>query len=461
MNPYLKRVENHWGLFSVEYSKNLPTKLARYAYLFPSSCRNPEIESFFHPSLRLKAILGHTTRTPRSLIRGIDAISRSRFGRFSYYKGQNESIITVVPKVLCKTDENQVTSAYLCEKDQIETSWLIFEEGLKTNSEFGKIEALTLYFHFLTSLFLTLFKKPSHIPFSDWMAAFLANLNWGLSCYWSDKISLERYTSELLSKNNKIKTIHCVHEFHPHSKVLWAIAERSNIKSCSIEHASNEREKLWLFPTVDEVKHSHPLPSSLFVYNEKHKKWWDEIFKGAVNYKYACGPRFSKWKEVSKLSPNSEKTILLVTSQSWWDNEVVFQSAEKLLQTNFDLTIRLHPFAQLRSEQRKWLENKISQTRLKVDKSDLMDSIKDHSIIIGMCSTVLDEALLLGRCAIKVDHDEFTSLGSSLAFQLNVKDVSSNEIERILSEYSSSSDGLVSLARENFGLEYNVACITN
>ena len=337
--------------------------------------------------------------------------------------------------------------------DQKNTSWLIFEDGKNTNSTLTRTEVFKLLIYFLVSLSKTLFKKPADIPYSDWIGALSSNLTWCLSCYWSDKIALEKFTTNFL-KTRYISHIHCVHEFHPHSKILWKICSTNKIKCSSIEHASNEREKLWLFPTQQEVMNNHPLPSLLFVYNEKHKQWWHDIFDDLVNFQIACGPRFAKWKCSNNLLPYKSNKVLLVTSQSWWDNEVIFQTIEKLLDSNFELTIRLHPHSQLKKWQKKWLSNKLKNTRIEVDNSPLEKSISNHSIILGMCSTVLDEALLMGRCSIKVEHDEFSSLGSSLSFSININDISEESINSIFSTYEDRRVELIKISRSSFGLEH-------
>ncbi len=466
MNPYLSKIEKSWSEFSISFSKNLPEQLKTYAFLYPSSYRNPEIEYYFHPSLKRRALLNHLIRLPRSFVRGIDAWLRGRFGAYLYNKNINQldkqRKLIIAPRILCKMNNSQVSSNYLSPDDSKSYSWLLFEEGKPTNSNLTRKRIFHLYFKFLFSLFSSFINRPNSVTFLDWLVAFLTNLNWHLSLYWADKLGLENFLENLLEKN-EYQHLHCIHEFHPHSKIIWKVAHKFNIRSSGIEHASNEREKLWLFPTKKEVENGNPIPTSLGVYNTRHQKWWEEIFNKKIEYVLCCSPRYSKWKTKERLSQQAqENSVLLVTSQSWWDNEVIFQAIDKLLkESSLPLTVRLHPFAQLNTIQKKWLKEKEVNSRLKIDRSDLFESIKVHSLLLGMCSTVLDEGLLLGRCAIKIEHDDFSSLGSTLAYSLHIQDLSENTIFSILKSYENESSGLVEKAKDNFGLAHPIGELKN
>ena len=453
------QVEKDWANLSQRIlEKNLK---GNYSLLgLPSSFRDPESNEYFHVGGQSLAVSSFVLGLVKSLIRFIYIIFKKRLGRFTFIKRENSDVLVLSPVTVTRFESNKIKTTYLEVEDIDRSNWLLFEEGkgqeAKDNSYPSRLETLVSMLKLLRAVLFDSSPQGRHE-----IEAFRLNLIWILGGYWVHLLVLEKSLRKIL-KSSDFKLVHCVHEFHPHSRVLWKVAEELNIKSSSILHAPMEREKLWLFPSEQERKAGLKLPDNLALYNQQDEKLLSStVALTESNIKFVCGPRFKDWKEKNALEANEMPTLLFVSSIAQWDNHTVLKALFQLADegSNFDLLFRPHPNALLSPEDSLKLSQLIKDNKVSYSKGDLLESIRNSQIVLGMCTSVLDEALLLGRPAINLKSDEFTSLGSSIAYSLKSTELSTSEVQKSKTWYEENRETLISKAREKFGLIYNVSMI--
>ena len=68
----------------------------------------------------------------------------------------------------------------------------------------------------------------------------------------------------------------------------------------------------------------------------------------------------------------------------------------------------MHPFAIVSRQNRNWLKKKVENKQIEYPKnSGLNNDLINATAVIGVGSTVLEEALLLGRPAIQITHPDY------------------------------------------------------
>jgi len=236
-------------------------------------------------------------------------------------------------------------------------------------------------------------------------------LSWSLSFRWLHDYYLENSLSETVKRHN-IRKIGCIHEMHSYARVVWRVTKRYKAKGYTVQHAAFSENKRWYICFPGETESGLELPGAIYVYSSRVSNILKQYYEN-TNLYLGCSTRYAHWKDVGR-SEKEGQYYLFVGALAGFDNEVLAATLQCLLENSTQsvpIMLRLHPFAKLSYGIRRWI-------RLSIDKGDICMSKDDSSLIsdlesaiavVGMSTTVLEEALLLGRPVVQLQHPDYRS----------------------------------------------------
>jgi hypothetical protein len=256
--------------------------------------------------------------------------------------------------------------------------------------------------------------------------------------------------------------VFCVHEMHPHSRIAWGEARRFHIPTVTIQHASIVRSKLWYFPTREELVSGLATPNKMAVFSEDVRDLFTSFFPEDTLYPLACGPRFTKWQSISTNAlPQTVdgRPILFAGSLPWWDNVVVLKGVQRLL-TEGDperpIAVRLHPAAKVPVKWKKWLDQMAQTGKVNLSRGSLEDAIRDSAVVVGMNTTVLEEAALMGKAVVVLVEGNYLSFATRLGAHIPLNRFSRREIEKAIACIVESPEENIKEGRELLGIDLPV-----
>jgi len=242
----------------------------------------------------------------------------------------------------------------------------------------------------------------------DRVVLLLKWLSWVWDFEWLYVYYLDYALSQVLEKY-EISKVGCIHEMHAYSRTVWIVANRYKAKGFTVQHASVSEGKRWYFPYPVEINSGLVLPDVMYVFNHTVRDILQPYYEN-TQFILGCSSRYSHWKDIRK-SPNKGMNYLFVGALAEFDNKVLILAIDNLLSTavaRMPIRLRLHPAAQLKPWMRCWMRSKCrkNEIELSVDKP-LKEDLDCVSVVIGMSTTVLEEALLLGRPVIQITHPDY------------------------------------------------------
>ena len=233
-------------------------------------------------------------------------------------------------------------------------------------------------------------------------------LSWALSFEWLRDRYLEKSLSEIVKKYG-IKKIGCTHEMHSYARIVWRVAAEYNAMGYTVQHAALTRGKRWYFCYPEEKRGGLKLPDVMYIYNRKVVDTLKPFYEN-TRFLLGCSGRYAHWKDV-KRSDSKGKYYLFVGALAGFANEVLIASLRTLLKNakeSMPIRLRLHPFAKLGYNQKHWMQSLVKKGIIEISKDiSLKTDIEDAIAVIGMSTTVLEEALLLGRPVIQICHPDY------------------------------------------------------
>lgn len=284
----------------------------------------------------------------------------------------------------------------------------------------------------------------------EWLV-WVAGLRW-LYYYYLD-MSLSKVVSE-----NNIRKIGCVHEMHSYSRVVWRVARKYGAEGYTIQHAAISKGKRWYFTYAEERESGLVLPDVMYIFNtdveETLRPWY-----GSARFILGCSYRYSAWKGVKARESSGGQYCLFTGALAGFDNKTLIIALRSLLGSgslSLPIRIRLHPTAQIPYRWKQWLNKVISGGTVAVSKeSTLREDLENAAVVVGMSTTVLEEALLLGCPVIQLintDYLEFINIEG-------IQGVSRREFNRLsardLEDISGSSVDFEKM-RDRLGLEHPI-----
>lgn len=381
----------------------------------PLSARSPDLCMLWHPGYRKRH--GHRlfVESMGSLVaaffKGIVKllISPRSFG-YSLYGVIGESILVITSMCGSETPDGTYKTPYV----ETEENDALFVFGLmkdcgrnqKFVNELSVIDKVVLtcaLFRIGISAFITIkgAKIEKSLLLLNW-------LTWAASLQWLHDYYLEETLSEIV-KRYGIKKIGCIHEMHFYSRVAWRVAARYNCKGYTIQHAAFSPGKRWYFCFPEELESGLKLPDVMYVYSERVSDLLKQYYKNTSFY-LGCSARYAHWKDVVR-SDKRGGCFLFVGALARFDNDVLVSVLRKIADTsheNIPLRLRLHPFADLSRGSKRWIRSSQEKGIISISKdTSLRDDIEGSAAVIGMSTTVLEEALIMGRPVIQITHPDY------------------------------------------------------
>lgn len=232
---------------------------------------------------------------------------------------------------------------------------------------------------------------------------------WVVSLQWLYAYYLERTLSEVVDKYT-ISKIGCIHEMHFYARVVWRVASKYNARGYTVQHAAITPGKRWYFCSPEELKSGLMLPDVMYVFNNDVITLLKPHYV-STRFLLGCSSRYSHWKEIAAHSDTKGDYYLFAGALAKFDNDVVFAVLRNIVEKTskpLKLRLRLHPYAQIGHRDRKWLQLYLNKSLIKLSHGiSLKEDIEKAVAVIGMSTTVLEEALLLGRPAVQLTHPDY------------------------------------------------------
>ena len=234
-------------------------------------------------------------------------------------------------------------------------------------------------------------------------------LSWSLSFQWLHNYYLEKSLSETVKKYN-IQKIGCIHEMHSYARVVWRVAKKYKAKGYTVQHAAFSDNKRWYVCFPEETENGVELPDVIYVYSNRVSNVLKQYYK-KTDLHLGCSARYAHWKDVDR-SQKKGQYYLFVGALAGFDNDVLFGTLQRLLRNSTEaipVMIRLHPFAKLSNGVRRWIRLSLDKGDICISKggSPLIADLESAIVVIGMSTTVLEEALLLGRPVVQLQHPDY------------------------------------------------------
>ena len=432
--------------FNVRLSQKLSKqKLSFLIWVSPTSYRDPEETSLWHPSFlksnSLKKALVYSSIFFLSSI--IGAIRFFIYHGFFYTVLKNNSrTLLVIPQEITQ-DSSSFKTEYMIENKNYPIDKIIFSKskniGLKftTLSFLTKIKISIVLIHLLfNDLKVEFYKKKIN---SYYLCCFVLFLRWILSQGWYFHWDFYHLlTKETLNK--KYKILLSLHEMHFYARIMWKICQEQNLMGMTAQHAAIIPEKLWYFNDPIETNAGCHLPHIFYLFSEDTKALLRPFYP-KTEFKLCCSPRYQKWANYSlnKISKRTEKKfhILFASTLLFYDVALLLKALKKLLthgnsiSKHSKLILRLHPAACIKFIDQVWLQW-ASQLlhRLEISSLKLEEDLSQSHIVIGGSSTVLQEALILDIPILALyDPDYLTYSVVPSSYRLSIKDLTWERIQ--------------------------------
>lgn len=233
-------------------------------------------------------------------------------------------------------------------------------------------------------------------------------LSWALSFQWLRDYCLETALSMIIEEHN-IKKIGCIHEMHAYARVIWRVVVKCQIAGYTVQHAAIAPGKKWYFCYPEEKESGLAFPDVMYVYSHEVAEMLKPCYLN-TQFILGCSSRFAHWKG-SKPSPDRGSYYLFVGALAGFDNDLLVAALRRLLHStgqSLPIRMRLHPQAVLSRGVKQWIKSNTKKGLIEISKNiPLKTDIENAIAVIGMGTTVLEEALLLGCPVIHLYHPDY------------------------------------------------------
>ncbi|HAZ10639.1 MAG TPA: hypothetical protein DCY56_06000 [Candidatus Omnitrophica bacterium] len=378
--------------------------------------RSPDLGLIWHSGYRKKHINQLIVKGLWSVISGlVEGFARlsTNFRSFGYalYGKINDTILVVSLSCGSEASDGQFKTQYI--PTQIDDAIFVFGTTDRFKQKTHRVKKLTFKDKSRINFFLikggiTAFLKlrgnvlEKNLLLLEW-------LSWALSLKWLNNYYFEKSLSDAVERH-PVKKIGCIHEMHAYARIVWRIAFKYGLKSYTIQHAAITAGKRWYFCYPEEKVSGAMLPEVMYVYEDKIANLLRPYFEN-TKFILGCSYRYAHWKDVRSIKKQKGKYYLFVGALPEFDNQVLIASLKKLLNSakeEIPIRVRLHPLAKLSGSDREWLRVKIRQNIIQASKGiSLRTDIEQALVVIGMSTTVLEEALLMACPVVQLTHSDY------------------------------------------------------
>lgn len=461
----LLRRENVCGRMAAAFAHTLPRELrSPVAFASPICFREPEVHMLWHPCTAswgsLHIMSSFVKPILKACIAGIRRFFLLDIGCMRYVRCPGATVLAVGPDTVVSEQNGLVQTSYVQSEDSVHVAWVILTDHGRTTrkgtSSHGQI--LLLWMHVARAFCAAVMR--TEFCTRDGLCGSLFLLEWIMSGRWLNLVAYAEDLHTLFGKE-RFKRVHAVHEMHPYSRVTWDVAHRAGIETHTIQHATIVREKLWYFPTDDERRAGLQGPKVFVVYSQAIQELLAPYYT-ATRFLLGCGPRYKQWKhQAHQVAHMSTKTdVVFVGSLARWDIEVVLCGLQQVMQSTHvrHVVMRWHPASDFRWLQR-WIVRRLEKNGMENSHRSLQEDISRAAVVIGMNSTVLEEALAVGVPIIVLHDERFLSFSAHRDNHIASRHLTWSMIEHHIRYSLARQEDMRLLGRRALGIKEPVASL--
>lgn len=432
---------------TVDAAKRAPEGLRSVVFASPLCARSPDGSALWHAGHRTRhraRLLGSlAARTVVETVKGLARLLRNRrhFG-YALYGTRGEDLL-VVHAICGRVEGRRFVTPYV--RSEPDDALFVFGDLRACGPNAAAAPTLTAPTGLagiirLSWLGLTAALRAPARPLDRLLMAG-EWLRWSLGYTWSQEYQLERMLETVLAPGD-VRRVGGAHEMHHHSRVAWRVAARHGVARHTVQHASITEGKFWYFPDPAELAAGLELPDVFHVFSESDRALLTDHYP-VTEFRLGCSSRFAPWKGIEPTPPPADGYALVAAAMARFDNDVLVGALRGLVEGSPGegappgprLRVRLHPHTLIRRRDLKWLERAEARGLLEVSRgTSLADDIAGAALVVGTGTTVLQEALLLGRPVLQIvdpDYVDYLDLGGLPgALRVGRADLTAGHLER-------------------------------
>ena len=323
-------------------------------------------------------------------------------------------MLLIMPEEIT-TGSKEFKTSYLVEEPNHPVDKIIFSQS-KSMGE--RQPALTFYVRFKITLILLYFllNDLKYMLFTRkinaaYLVSFTLMIRWILSQGWFFHWDFYYFLDALLSSGgSKYRTLISLHEMYFYSRSIWKLANKHQLRGVTAQHALIVPERFLWFRHPAEIEAGCPEPDLFFVYDEGSRELFRPYYK-RTKFLFSCSPRFNRWKSErltvdGNHTGDQKRVILFMGSSMFLDTIVILRAVKRLLKEpgegRFVLRLRLHPSADIRKNDRRWIDLASSRSWIEISRHSLKEDLDAAALVIGCNSAALPECVLLGIPTLSV-----------------------------------------------------------
>lgn len=176
-------------------------------------------------------------------------------------------------------------------------------------------------------------------------------------------------------------------------------------KGYTVQHAAVTSGKRWYFSHPEERESGLVLPDVMYVFDRQIEQLLKPHYP-ATEFRLGCSSRYECWKDTQPRA-GTGSYYLFAGALAGFDNDVLLSTLRRIVENGctLPLKVRLHPHAQVKRGMRRWLLSAERQGLVLVSRdTPLLTDIEGSIGAVGMSTTVLEEALLMGKPVVQLTH---------------------------------------------------------
>jgi len=412
--------EYSFGHLSAKFTTSAFTKvdkgLTAVVFASPLSARSPDLCMLWHNGYReknkAKLLFNLLLKVFAGFSKGVVKLSLNpKPLKYALYGKISDSILVVSSTCGSLTSKGAYKTPYVHTDDEdgifVYGSAKTCGQDERDIKEISLIHKVTLAFDLIKSGIYAFVKIEG--DFFDKLLLALQWFEWVISLRWLYAFYLEQTLSEVVEKYD-ITKIGCIHEMHFYARVVWQVAAKYKAKSYTVQHAAITPGKMWYFAYPEEMESGLILPDVMYIFNKDVAKLLAPFYAN-TKFILGCSNRYSHWKKVTPSGNEKSDYYLFVSALAGFDNRILIKTLRCLVGSTkepMNVRLRFHPFAQIGRKEKKWIRANLKEGLVKVSRgTSLKDDIEGAITVVGMSTTVLEEALLMGRPVVQITDPDF------------------------------------------------------
>lgn len=232
---------------------------------------------------------------------------------------------------------------------------------------------------------------------------------WVAGYRWVHEWRLSHALESVIAESPGLHRVGCIHEMHAYARVVWRVAQAAGLDRHTVQHAVVASGKRWYFPTPEERLAGLAEPTVMFVFSERDRRLLADSLPD-TRIRVGCSGRYAFWRDAQSLEPAEEGYVLFAGALAGFDNDALFAAMRVYLASGSPYgpcRARLHPYAVVGTGDTAWMETRVAAGDVQRSSGvSLADDLCGARAIVGMGTTVLQEALLLGRPVVQLIDDD-------------------------------------------------------